>query len=161
MTEPEAVKLTITVTIDPWWIWWTAALLLAAVEMVVPGAFLIWLGLAAGLTGFVALLYDLIIGREMGLEAQLAVFAVLAIASVVWGRKWARRNEGSGPSAVSRRADQLPGRTVVLVEPILHGSGRAELDDTVWQVSGPDAPAGTVMRIVRTEGATLIVEHIA
>lgn len=160
MSEPEALKLTVTLTIDAWWLWWTAALLLAAAEMVVPGAFLIWLGLAAGLTGFAALLYELAVGREMGLEAQLAVFAVLAIASVLWGRKWARRNEGSGPSAVSRRADQLPGRTVVLVEAIVHGAGRAELDDTVWEVRGPDAPAGTVMRIVRTEGAALIVEPV-
>lgn len=161
MADPETVKLTVTLSIDAWWLWWTAALLMAAAEMVVPGAFLIWLGLAAGLTGFAMLAFDLVAGREAGMEAQLAVFAVLAIASVLWGRKWARRHQGSGPTSISRRADQLPGRTVVLVEPILHGSGRAELDDTVWQVAGPDAPAGSVMRIVRTEGATLIVEHIA
>lgn len=136
------------------WAWWVAALVLAAVETVAPGAFMLWLGIAAGLTGFVTL------ATGLGWEGQLAVFAILAIASVLWGRKWAKRHQGSGPSSVSRRADQLPGRTVVLVEPILHGTGRAELDDTVWQVAGPDAPAGTVMRIVRTEGATLIVEHI-
>ena len=138
-----------------YWAWWVAALVLAAAETVAPGAFLLWLGIAAGLTGLVTLLTGL------GWERQLAVFAVLAIASVLYGRKWARRHQGSGPTSVSRRADQLVGRTVVLVEPILHGSGRAELDDTVWQVAGPDAPAGTVMRIVRTEGATLIVERIA
>lgn len=137
-----------------YWAWWVAALVLAAAETVVPGAFLLWLGVAAGLTGLVTLAFGL------GWESQLVVFAVLAIVSVLWGRKWARRHEGTGPTSVSRRADQLQGRTVVLVEPIVHGSGRAELDDTVWLVSGPDAPAGTVMRIVRTDGATLIVAPI-
>ncbi len=138
-----------------YWAWWVAALVLAAAETLAPGAFLLWLGVAAGLTGLATLV------TGMGWESQLAVFAVLAVVSVRWGRKWALQNQGSGPSHVSRRADQLPGRTVVLVEPILHGSGRAELDDTVWQVAGPDAPAGTVMRIVRTDGATLIVEPVA
>ncbi|MGK2284771.1 NfeD family protein [Pedomonas sp. V897] len=137
------------------WGWWVAALVLAAAETVAPGAFLLWLGIAAGLTGLVTLL------TGAGWEVQLAVFAVLAVLSVLWGRKWARRHQGSGPSSVSRRADQLPGRTVVLVEPIVHGRGRAELDDTVWEVCGPDAPAGTVMRILRTEGAALIVEPVA
>lgn len=153
-------------SIDPisglfsFWAWWALALALAAVETLAPGAFMLWLGIAAGLTGAVTLVADLA-GGGLGWQLQLAVFAVFAIVSVLWGRKWARRQRDSGPSGVSRRADQLPGRTVVLTEPIRHGAGRAELDDTVWQVTGPDAPAGSVMRIVRTEGATLIVEHIA
>ncbi|MCH8684782.1 NfeD family protein [Pedomonas mirosovicensis] len=160
MTEPETLKLTVTLSLEAWWLWWTAALLLAAAEMAAPGAFLIWLGLAAGLTGVVTLIFDLVAGREMGLEAQLAVFAVLAIASVLAGRRWARRSQQADERPVSRRAGQLVGRTVVLVEPIVHGAGRAELDDTVWEVRGPDAPVGTVMRVVRTEGAALIVEPV-
>lgn len=143
-----------------YWAWWVAALVLAAVETLAPGAFMLWLGLAAGLTGIITLVFA-VLGTGLGWESQLVVFAVLAIVSVLWGRKWAQRDQKSGPRAVSRRADQLPGRTVVLVQPIVHGQGRAELDDTVWEVRGPDAPVGTVMRVVRTEGATLIVEAVA
>jgi len=155
MAEPEKLTLSIIFHIEDYWLWWTAALVLVGAEIFLPGAFVVWLGIAAALTGLVTL------ATGMGWEGQLAVFAVLAIVSVVAGRTWARRHQGSGPSAVSRRADQLPGRTVVLVEAIVHGAGRAELDDTVWEVRGPDAPVGTVMRIVRTEGAALIVEPIS
>jgi membrane protein implicated in regulation of membrane protease activity len=32
------------------------------------------------------------------------------------------------------------------------------VDDSSWRVVGPDAPAGASVRVVRVEGATLVVE---
>lgn len=137
------------------WAWFIVALVLAGIEMFMPGAFMIWLGLAAAATGLVTWVLDL------GWEAQLAVFAVLAIVSVLAGRQIVRKAPAGGDDSLSRRGSRTLGRLVTLVEPIVNGRGRAQLDDSVWEVRGPDAPAGTTMRVVGTEGATLLVEAAA
>ena len=48
----------------------------------------------------------------------------------------------------------------VLSEPIEQGSGRVKVDDSVWRVTGPDAPAGTKVRVTGGDGAVLTVEPV-
>ena len=36
--------------------------------------------------------------------------------------------------------------------------GKVKIHDSNWEVRGPDAPAGTWVKVVSAEGATLIVE---
>ena len=42
-------------------------------------------------------------------------------------------------------------------KPIIDGNGTVRIDDTVWRVAGPDAPAGSRVRIVQADGAHLTV----
>ncbi|MDO9062896.1 MAG: NfeD family protein, partial [Bradyrhizobium sp.] len=42
-------------------------------------------------------------------------------------------------------------------KPIIDGSGTVKIDDTIWRVAGPDAPAGSRVRIVQADGASLTV----
>jgi hypothetical protein len=58
---------------------------------------------------------------------------------------------------LNRRADALVGRVFTLERPIIDGSGTVKIDDTVWRVAGPDTPAGSRVRIVRADGASLTV----
>ena len=58
---------------------------------------------------------------------------------------------------LNRRADALVGRVFTLEKPIIDGSGTVKIDDTVWRVAGPDAPAGSRVRIVQADGASLTV----
>ena len=81
------------------WNWLIFGLLLMGLELLVPGVFLFWLGLAA-----------LLVGRVCTLE-----------------------------------------------KPIVDGSGTVRIDDTIWRVAGPDAPAGSRVRIVHADGASLTV----
>lgn len=38
------------------------------------------------------------------------------------------------------------------------GEGRIRIGDSSWRVTGPELLAGTEIRVVRVDGATLVVE---
>jgi inner membrane protein len=136
------------------WSWVIVGLLLMGLELVLPGAFLLWLGLAAVLTG----LADWAFGLSW--QAAALVFAVLAVAAVLVGRAVTRNRdeEDEGRPALNRRAQSLVGHVFTLDSPIVGGSGRIRVDDSSWRIVGPDMPAGANVRVVRVEGATLVVE---
>lgn len=135
------------------WGWFIAALVLAGLEIAAPGAFMIWLASAAAVTG----LFTLVIG--FGWELQLVVFALLAIAAILAGRTYLRRNPiASDDATLNRRADRLVGEVVTVVEPISDGRGRVQVADSPWLAIGPDMAAGTRARVVRVDGARLVVE---
>jgi membrane protein implicated in regulation of membrane protease activity len=61
-------------------------------------------------------------------------------------------------TSLNRRAEALVGRVFTLEAPIAGGVGRIRVDDTSWRVTGPDMLEGAAVRVVRVEGATLVVE---
>ena len=138
------------------WSWIILGLVLMGLELVAPGAFLLWLGLAAMLTG--------IIDWAFGLSWQAAalVFAALSVFAVLIGRAVTRdrADEDASRPALNRRGQSLVGHVFTLDSPIAGGSGRLRVDDSSWRIVGPDAPAGATVRVVRVEGATLVVEAV-
>ena len=138
------------------WSWIVLGLVLMGLELVAPGVFLIWLGLAALLTG----LLDAALGLSW--QATLLVFAALSVAAVVGGRLLtrARDEEDTARPPLNRRGYALVGRVFTLDAAIVEGSGRIRVDDSSWRVVGPDAPAGARVRVVRVDGATLVVEAV-
>jgi membrane protein implicated in regulation of membrane protease activity len=136
------------------WHWWILAVLLAIVEMVAPGFFCIWLAGAAAVTGIVVLAVT-----SLGWEAQIVIFAILAMLSLVaWHRIGRHLIRSGGATTLNRRGEQLIGRTVVLTEPIINGRGAARVNDSIWRVEGTDTPAGSNVTIVGIEGTILRVE---
>ncbi|MFD0739274.1 NfeD family protein [Lysobacter koreensis] len=134
--------------------WAAVALLLFAAETLAPGAFMLWLGLAASVV-FVAVL--LVPG--LSVLTQVAAFVVLSFISIQVYRTWFRgRERKSDQPSLNRRADQLVGRVVPLEQAIVNGQGRVQIADAYWDVRGPDLPAGTAVRIVATDGMALQVE---
>jgi hypothetical protein len=51
----------------------------------------------------------------------------------------------------------LVGREFTLEKPIIDGFGTVRIGDTVWRVAGPDAPAGSRVKVVQVDGANLTV----
>ncbi len=137
------------------WTWVVLGLVLMGLELLAPGVFLLWLGLAAVVTGVL----DAVFGLSW--QAAALVFAVLSVVSVLAGRAVTRHpgEEDEGPSALNRRGHALVGRVFILETPIVDGSGRVRVDDSSWRVTGPDAAAGSHVRVVRVEGGTLVVER--
>ena len=138
------------------YLWWILALLLFAGEVLAPGFFLLWIGIAAAVMGLVMLAFP-----GLGILAQAVLFAVLAFAScMVWWR-WLRprlgRNDDPAAQNLSRRGAQMIGRRYVLVEPIVNGRGKARVGDTQWLVEGPDMPRGVEVEVEGVEGSTLKV----
>lgn len=136
------------------WSWFVLGVLLLALEIMVPGTFIIWLGFAAIATGLVTLALGL------GWQAQFIVFAVFSVISVVIWLTVVRKRGGAATDQpmLGRRAERHVGRQFTLDVPIVEGNGRVRIDDTVWRITGPDCPAGTRVRVTRTEGATLVVD---
>lgn len=139
------------------WSWWVLGLVLLAAEVVAPGVFLVWIGIAAILTGIVSLLL-----WDAGFwvwQAQLVFFAILSVVTVVLGRRLlARTGNTSDEPLLNQRGASLIGRTAVLELPIIEGRGRLRLDATTWTIDGPDLPAGTRVRVIGSNSGRLVVE---
>ena len=134
------------------WGWFIAGLILMGLEVLAPGAFMLWLGLAAIATGFVSLAVIL------SWQGSVVVFAVLSIVSVLIGRRMLMdRSRPKGKSALNDRVAKLVGRTFVLDQPIEQGRGRVKVDDTVWRIEGPDLPPGSMVRVTGVDGTLLKV----
>jgi membrane protein implicated in regulation of membrane protease activity len=136
------------------WAWIILGVILIGLELVAPGIFLIWLGLAALLTGVVDGFFDLSWQSSFLLFAGLSVLAVLVGRAVTGGRQEVSREEG-----LNRRGQTFVGQVFALETPIHHGEGRVRVGDSSWRVTGADAAAGSHVRVVRVEGATLVVER--
>ena len=136
------------------WSWVIVGLVLMGLELVLPGAFLLWLGLAAMLTGLIDW------GFGLSWQAAALVFALLSMLAVLIGRAVTRNRdeEGGGRPALNRRGESLIGHVFTLDTPIIGGCGRIRVDDSSWRIVGPDMPAGASVRVLRVEGATLVVE---
>ncbi len=141
--------------LEPHWMWLMAAILLGIAELIVPGVFLIWLAAAAAATGLITL------ASGIALPFQFAVFALLAIASVYFGRRWYVNNPmPSADPLLNDRAARLAGRTVVVTAAIVNGEGRVRVGDGVWSCRGPDCAEGSRVRIVGADGSCLEVEPV-
>ena len=140
---------------DHWW-WLLAAALLGILEIFIPGVFLVWTAIAAGITGLIVAV------APMPLGYQLGIFALLAFAAVYAGRRQYERSpvESSDPN-LNQRTARLIGRTVTVETAIRNGEGRVRIGDSVWNARGPDAPAGSQVVVVSADGSCLNVEPAA
>ena len=136
------------------WHWGVAALALLTVEMLLPGFYLLWLGIAAGIVGLGLLLWP-----GMPFELQLLVFTITVMGSILGWRAWRTRHpEVSDQPNLNERANTYIGRMYTLDAAIVNGVGKVRVGDTVWKVSGEDLPAGTQVRVIGVDAMTLKVE---
>jgi inner membrane protein len=139
------------------WNWIILGIVLLALEIVAPGVFLLWIGVAALLTGTISL--QLAETGFWGWQVQVLVFLVLSVVAVLVGRRFfSGRYVETDQPLLNRREAQLVGRTATLEEDIVDGRGRIRLGDTLWLVTGPDLPAGTRVRVASAANGELTVE---
>ena len=140
-----------------YWHWWILAGVLMVLEIVVPGVFLLWLGIAAAITGLIAY-----VAPGLSWQWEGLIFAALSIV-IVWGwRAYLRRHptETELPM-LNRRGEQYVGRRLTLDQPIVDGRGQVKVDDSTWRVEGADLPAGTSVVVKGVHGTILVVERAA
>jgi len=137
------------------WHWLIAAAAFFVLELVAPGAFMLWLGLSALLVGIISYFV------AWPWQYQLVAFAAFALASIPLWRSIARGVEKPGDQPfLNRRADAFVGREFTLEKPIVGGGGTVKIDDTIWRLRGPDVPGGSRVKVVRADAATLVVEAV-
>ncbi len=142
-------------TISTHWFWLSLGLILGVAEMVAPGFFLMWLGLAALIVGILD--YFL----PITLAYQVAMFATLSVLTVFAGKKFLQKNPIESDDAnLNDRGARMIGEIVTVVEPIANGHGRVKVGDSVWNARGMDAAMGASVRVIGSDGAVLLVEGI-
>lgn len=140
------------------WSWWIGGLILLAAEILAPGIFLLWVGLAAIVVGLLS--FALWGSPVWGWQIQFLIFAILSVVFALLGKRFMAGNRvQSDQPMLNRRIERLIGRTATLEEPIENGHGRIPIDDTLWVVRGPDLPQGTRVRVTSIIEGELSVEQ--
>jgi membrane protein implicated in regulation of membrane protease activity len=139
------------------WLWLILAGLLAIAELLVPGVFLIFLAVAAAITGAASLVLT-----DLSLAAQLVSFGVWTAVAVLIGKRWYRDYpiESDDP-LLNDRAARLVGQVVEVTDAIHDGHGRVRVADGAWPARGADAPVGARVRITGIEDGALVTEPVA
>jgi len=135
------------------WNWLILGAFLFGLEILVPGVFLVWFGLAALIIGAVSL------GVDISWQLQFVLFAGLSLIAVILSRRFFKNSEYlTDKPLLNQRAEQNIGRSFVLTKAILHGRGRVKIADSTWAVEGEDCAEGTLVKVIGVEGTTLKVE---
>lgn len=134
----------------PWVPWLLAGLGLLIAEMVLPGVFLMWIGLAACGAGLLTL------AGGLRFELQVVVFGVLAAISLAVGLHLRRQRR----AALNTQQAGLVGRAATALG--FHGrEGRVRVGDSDWAArlpaETPEPGPGARLRVVDVEGTVLIV----
>lgn len=140
--------------------WWLVlGIGLLVVEMLSGTMFFLFLSAGAFLVALLAWL------TPLGPEWQAVLFAGAAAASTLaWYRlrpnPQDRVEQLAGARDLNNRLARFVGREVALEQGIVNGRGRVRLDDSYWDVSGVELPAGARVRVVGVDGMTLRVEPL-
>jgi membrane protein implicated in regulation of membrane protease activity len=138
------------------WFWWIIAAALLIGEMIAPGFFLLWLAVAAALTGLIDFLFG------FGWQGEVAIFAGLSMALILltWHMVSAQWRPNSDQPNLNRRIHGYVGQSFVLEQPIVNGRGKLRIQDALWDVMGPDLPAGTKVSVTGVQDMQLTVTPV-
>ena len=136
------------------WYWLVAAVVMIVIEMLVPLAYFLWMGVSAFIVGL--LLFAI---PSMPLLIQVIIFGVLSIVTLVLYKK----HEKANPKVIdepnlNRRGEQYVGRIFTLHEAIVNGVGKVKVDDSTWKVKGVDMPVGSKVRVISVDGTVFNIE---
>ena len=135
------------------WSWLIIGCVLLGLEVLIPGIFMLWFGVAAVITGAIVL------AIPMGFQAQLIIFIVASVISVFVGRYlYSASNSNSDHPLLHKRGQQLIGKTFKVTQAIENGKGKVKVGDSEWIVKGEDAEIGSIVKVVAIEGNSLLVE---
>jgi inner membrane protein len=138
--------------------WWLLGLVLIGTELMMPGFFMLWIGIAAAVMGVI-----LLVMPDLAFPLQVVLFVVFALIScfAYWRFVRGAITAPSDQPHLNRRAEQFVGRRYILDSAIVNGQGKARVGDSLWLVAGPELPAGTTIEVVGVDGSTLQVQKAA
>ena len=139
--------------LEPGWLWMIGGILLLIAEIIAPGFFLVFIGVAALATGAFTLLFD------MPLAFQLILFTIYALVAVMIGRKvYANQAADSSDPLLNDRAARMVGKSVTVIAAVDEHSGRVRVGDSEWSARGGPGRPGERVRITGVDGNCLLVE---
>lgn len=137
------------------WHWLILGFGLLIAEIVVPGIFLLWWGLAAiivaGLTALVPSLSLTLVG---------IIYAILAsILSVVWWKYQHQKDlADEQKSSLNQRDHAMLGAKGTVQDMAANGIGRGHFGDTTWRIQSAESlNIGDTIEVIAVQGITLSV----
>ncbi|MBF0315813.1 MAG: NfeD family protein [Oligoflexia bacterium] len=147
------------------YIWMVLGLVIALLELCIPGFIFIFFGVGAFVVGTLLLIVDL------SFKLQLFLFMILSLTSLILFRKYAKgrfkgqlllQDDGKGSAISSKDAASLLGEQAVVIVDIIpaKAQGKVEVHGTSWSAlssDGSDIASGTSVVIMERNNLTLIV----
>ena len=134
------------------WHWFVLSLILMGIEILAPGAFFLWLGLAALIVAGISTLY------VFTWPIQLILFAVISVIVVWVGRPFYEKLSHTQKNGLNQGAHRFIGMVLILDNPIVNGHSRITIGGSTWGVIGPDTDVGVKVKVVAIDGNALVVE---
>jgi membrane protein implicated in regulation of membrane protease activity len=135
------------------WDWLALGTVLLILEVFGAGGYLLWLGIAAAAVGVFTFVLP-----ALGWPLQLLLFAGMSLLTAFYW--WRRQRSATRPSdqpGLNMRGQELVGRTLLVTDAIIDGRGKVKVGDGVWLARGPDAEAGSRVKVTGLDGTVLLV----
>ncbi|MEO0078104.1 MAG: NfeD family protein [candidate division WOR-3 bacterium] len=132
-------------------VWIVCGVILAALEILIPGLVIIWFGIAAVVTGIVAFFIP-------NQYVQFGIFVFLSAALVLLAQRIARRITKPEPEPVG--ANRMLGAVGIVSQEIRPPEvGRIKVAGEEWRAEAKAAlGVGTRVRVLRVDGTRVLVE---
>lgn len=140
---------------QPFWIWVAVGGLFLTAELATGSGWLLWPAVSAGIVAYLTML-----GVDIGLPGEVAVFALLTIATTLLSRRFLKR-----PAAITdiNDAGRLIGRTGRATSSFVEGYGRVAVEGCEWAAeleTGEVLAEGTKIEVAAlADGARLVVRE--
>lgn len=139
--------MTFSAVFDSYWYWLSAALLLLLLEILIPGAFLMWIGLGAAGVGVFLFVFP-----GAALAWQLIALAISVTAAVLLGATWQKQSRQKNPHALNQGLESYVGRPAMASEDFVQGQGRIRLEDSSFSAYSDEViKASQAVRIVAVD----------
>ena len=141
---------------QPFWIWLTVGAVILTAELATGSGWLLWPAVSAAIVAYLTML-----GVDVGLPGEIALFAVLTIATTFLSRRFLKRpKDGANLNEPAR----LIGRTGQATSPFVGGYGRVAVEGCEWaaEVEGEEAveEGARVEVAALADGARLVVRKV-
>lgn len=139
------------------WHWLILGFVLLIAELVIPGVFLLWWGLAAiVIAGVMALI------PSLSLTVLAISYAILAIILSVSWWKYQHGQDKSDQlhSSLNQRDHAMLGTRGTVQDIAANGIGRGHFGDTTWRIQGTDLQVGDLVEVYQVDGITLKVKKV-
>ncbi|MBE2895422.1 NfeD family protein [Pasteurellaceae bacterium HPA106] len=136
------------------WQWLILGFILLIGELLLPGIFLLWFGVAGIIMAALTALFSLSTALSWVLFACIAI-----IFSLAWWRIQHRKDQADDHhNDLNQRGVAMLGQTGRVLAFADNGIGRGQFGDTTWRIQGNDLRIGDNITVTAVHGITLTVE---
>ncbi|MFZ7174258.1 NfeD family protein [[Pasteurella] aerogenes] len=138
------------------WHWVILGFVLLIAELMIPGVFLLWWGLAALITA------GLMAFSSLSLIVLTIIYALLAVLlSLIWWKyQHSKDLSDQSHSSLNQRDHAMLNARGTVQEIAANGIGRGYFGDTTWRIQGQHLQVGDVIEVEAVVGITLQVRKI-